>query len=496
MAVVLELDDIQGILARGYAQHRGATYFLLRITDAAAAQKWLGSVPVTSAAGRDADPAVNVALTAAGLSALGLDRAVLAGFSAEFQAGMTDPTRSRVLGDVGANAPAGWQWGGPTTPVVHVALMVFAADDARLTAVRAEMSAAWGAAGLELVAALDTTDNGDREPFGFRDSISQPIIDGLSKATASAASNTVRAGEFVLGYPNEYALYTDRPVIPSSASGTDVLPRDPAGSGGADLGRNGSYLIFRQLRQDVFGFWRYLASVTANPDGTPNDAARTHLAARMVGRWPGGAPLVLSPDRDDPNLSTAADFAYYASDAAGLRCPIGSHVRRANPRDSLDPDPGTQKSIDINNRHRLLRRGREYGPPATHEQIAAGVDDGAERGLHFVCVSANIARQFEFIQHTWLENPKFAGLYNDGDPLVGGRQDLPGAVARAGSARTDGFSIPGRPARTRLTGLPQFVTVQGGAYFFLPGLRAIRYLAGGAGVAGIAGPAGGAGVGF
>ncbi len=96
-----------------------------------------------------------------------------------------------------------------------------------------------------------------------------------------------------------------------------------------------------------------------------------------------------------------------------MRCPIGAHVRRANPRDSLDPDPGTQKSIDIDNRHRLLRRGREYGPAATAEQIAAGVDDGAERGLHFVCLSANIARQFEFIQHTWLKNPKFSGLYDD-----------------------------------------------------------------------------------
>jgi deferrochelatase/peroxidase EfeB len=146
-------------------------------------------------------------------------------------------------------------------------------------------------------------------------------------------------------------------------------------------------------------------------------------------------------------------------------------VRRSNPRDSLDPDPGTQKSIDVGNRHRLLRRGREYGPPTAPEGLATGIDDGGiddgrERGLHFVCLSASIARQFEFIQRTWVNNPKFSGLYEDADPLVGSR--------RAGA---DSFSIQGQPVRTRLTGLPQFVTVRGGAYFFLPGIRAIRYLA-------------------
>jgi Dyp-type peroxidase family len=467
MTSVLELDDIQGLLARGYAQHRAACYVLLRVTDPAAARSWLASAPVTPAADRSPGRVLNVALTAAGLQALGLDGAALAGFSAEFVAGMTEPTSSRVLGDVGANVPTGWRWGGPHNPPVHMVVLLFAPDDAQLAPIRQEMSVAWTAAGLDPIAVLDTADHGDKEPFGFRDGISQPIIEGLPKA--SSVSDPVRAGEFVLGYPNAYGLYTDRPLLPASLPGAGLLPRDAAGSGGADLGRNGSYLVFRQLRQDVFGFWRYVMSVSADPDGSPNPTAQVHFAARLVGRWPGGAPLVLSPDRDDPGLATATDFGYHAADAAGLRCPIGAHVRRANPRDSLDPNPGTQKSIDINNRHRLLRRGREYGPPATPEQIAAGTDDGAERGLHFVCLSANISRQFEFIQHTWIENPKFAGLYADPDPVVGSRR---------GPAESNCFTVPARPVRRRLSGLPQFVTVQGGAYFFLPGLRAIRYLAG------------------
>jgi Dyp-type peroxidase family len=463
----LDLDDIQGIVARGYSRHRSARYSILRINDAAGARRWLGRVAVASAGERGPGPALNVALTAGGLAALGVPPGVLTGFAPEFVAGLADPTRSRVLGDVGENAPTGWRWGGPATPPVHLVAMLFAADDGELSSAHSSLSADLSTAGLEEVIGLDTSDHGDREPFGFHDSISQPIVEGLTKSGPS--SNTVRSGEFILGYLNEYGLYTDRPILPASAPGAAVLPRDPAGSGGADLGRNGTYVIFRQLRQDVPGFWRYLESVTRNPDGTINGAAKVHLAARFVGRWPGGAPLVLSPDRDDPALANATEFAYHAPDPEGLRCPIGAHVRRSNPRDSLDPDPGTQKSIDVGNRHRLLRRGREYGPLTTPEDLARDIreiDDEAEQGLHFVCLSASISRQFEFIQRTWVNSPKFSGLYEDADPLVGSR--------RAGA---DCFAIPGQPIRTRLTRLPPFVTVRGGAYFFLPGVKALRYLA-------------------
>ncbi len=464
MAVTLELDDIQGIVARAYARHRSAYYLVLRIRDAAAARAWLGSAAVTPAGAEPTGPAVNVAFTAAGLQALGASPEVIAGFSPEFTQGMAHPDRSRVLGDTGGDAPQGWRWGGPGTPAVHMVAMLFAADDAELASAYASLSAGLSAAGIDELRRLDTSDHGDKEPFGFRDGISQPFVEGLSKT--GPASNTVKAGEFVLGYPNEYGLSTDRPLLPASGAAA-ALPRDPAGSGGADLGRNGTYLVFRQLRQDVIGFWRYLESVTRNPDGSANPEAKVRLGAKMVGRWPGGAPLVLSPDRDDPALGGANDFGYHAPDIAGLRCPVGAHVRRSNPRDSLDPKPGSQQSIDVGKRHRLLRRGREYGPEATPEELASGVDGGAERGLYFVCLNANIARQFEFVQHTWVNSPKFAGLYDDPDPLVAPR---PGSGA-------DCLTIPGNPVRTRVKGLPQFVAVQGGAYLFLPGLRAIRFLA-------------------
>ena len=137
----------------------------------------------------------------------------------------------------------------------------------------------------------------------------------------------------------------------------------------------------------------------------------------MVGRWPSGAPLALAPDADDPSLADANDFAYHEDDPRGVRCPVGSHIRRSNPRDSLDPRPGSSRSFEINRRHRIVRRGREYGPPLPLEE-ALTADDSAERGLHFICLNANIARQFEFVNHTWLNNPKFGELVRRRRPVL------------------------------------------------------------------------------
>ena len=182
----------------------------------------------------------------------------------------------------------------------------------------------------------------------------------------------------------------------------------------------------------------------------------------MVGRWPSGAPLALAPDADDPSLADANDFAYHDDDPRGVRCPVGSHIRRSNPRDSLDPDPGSDRSFEINRRHRIVRRGREYGPPLPLEQALAE-PDSAERGLHFICLNANIARQFEFVNHTWLNNTKFGELYDDADPFF-----APGC-----------FTIPTDGVRERVIDVPRFVFVKGGAYFFLPGMAALRSLAAG-----------------
>ena len=267
----------------------------------------------------------------------------------------------------------------------------------------------------------------------------------------------------MLGYPNEYGLLTERPLLPAQADPHRMLPVDPGGSGRADFGRNGSYLALRQLRQDVGGFWRYVEDATRRPDGSSDRDRSVALAAKLVGRWPSGAPLVLSPERDEPQFAAANDFGYYARDPPGLACPLGALVRRANPRDTLDPQPGSADSLAVNKRHRILRRSRAYGPVYDSRP---GPD--VDRGLYFICLNANLTRQFEFVQHTWLSNPNFNGLYDDADPLVGAR-------------RPDGttFTQPARPVRRRFLGVPEFVTVRAGGYFFLPGRQALRYLAGG-----------------
>jgi Dyp-type peroxidase family len=435
--VKLELGDIQGLFARGYGDLKSAAFLLLKVDDSAAARRWLAetSRTITNAEDRRPERALNVAFTSSGLGRLGLPAEGLAKFSNEFVAGMTTPHRTRILGDLDENAPTHWDWGGPGVPVDAV-LLLYARDDGSLATLEEEQTRLLEQDGLSVVRRLGTADLDGFEPFGFRDGISQPFVEGLGKT--GPPEQTVRAGEFVFGYENGYGQTIDEPLL-----------------------RNGSYLVFRQLRQDVAGFWRFADDATRNPDGSSNPEARLRLAAKMVGRWPSGAPLALAPDADDPSLAEANDFRYHADDPRGARCPLGSHIRRSNPRDSLDPRPGSDRSFEINRLHRLVRRGREYGPPLPLEQ-ALTEPDSAERGLHFICLNANIARQFEFVNHTWLNNPKFGELNDDADPFF-----APGC-----------FTIPTDGVRERVTHVPRFVSVRGGAYFFLPGLAALRYLAG------------------
>lgn len=457
----LELGDIQGLLARGYGRLRAARFLLLGIAEPGPARAWLADL-VQAVARADEDPheaAVHLAFTASGLRRVGLPEGAMGGFSHEFREGMTTGHRRRVLGDIGPDDPDLWWWGGPRNAGVDVALLLYATTDEALEAVVATHLATLASAGMQVVATLETKDTGANEHFGFRDGVSQPIVEGMGRE--GPAADVIKPGEFVLGYRNEYGLLTDRPLLGSEHDRGGVLPADAGGSKAKDFGRNGSYLVIRQLEQDVPLFWRSLDEMAAGDPDT-----RVKLASKMVGRWPGGAPLAISPERDDPALATANDFGYHRPDADGLGCPVGAHVRRTNPRDSLDPDPGSEDSIKLNKRHRILRRGRAYGPRISVDDALRSEGQQEQRGLHFACLVGNIARQFEFVQHTWANNPKFDGLYEEVDPIMGPRGPE-GAT----------FAMPSLPLRRRLTGLPQFATVRGGGYFFLPGIRALRYLA-------------------
>jgi Dyp-type peroxidase family len=473
-----QLADVQGIIVRGYVDLPGACFVLLAVRDAAAARRWLGGLSLTDGTVRPTERAVNVAFTYAGLLALGLPADIAAGFSEEFIQGMAAPPRRLALGDSGTNAPEAWRWGGPKTPAVDVLLMLYAASEAGIDDLYASAAAGFDAGGVEQIGeplrsmtVVDEATQCVKEHFGFCDALSQPFIEGLEKPAPDFL--TVKTGEIILGYPNEYGKYTERPLVPAEQDPSTILPDDVGGSPAHDLGRNGTYLVFRQMSQDPRGFWRFVEAMTRDATGLSTRDARIRLASKMVGRWPSGAPLALAPDEDAPELRLDNTFLYHESDPSGMKCPLGSHIRRTNPRDSLGPEPGTDKSIAVNKRHQILRRGRMYGPPAAPsmdpDDLMNG-DTAGDRGLFFIALNANVSRQFEFVQQSWVNNPKFAGLYEDPDPLIGVRDPKQ-------KGRRAVFTVPAQPVRRRTVGLPEFVTVRGGAYVFLPGLSAVRYLA-------------------
>lgn len=454
----LDRADVQGLVGSGYGRLPEAEFVGVRVDEGAAGRAFLTALlpEVTSTASPRGTSAVNVALTDTGMARLGLPQAARDGFSLEFRAGMVTPTRSAFLGDEGVHAPSTWAWGGPGAPRVDVLVLLYAASRDGLAQLRDRVRRWLEPDGVVEVLALPTSTLTPRDHLGFVDGISQPEVADLHGVRAGA---DVPLGEFLLGYPNAYGTRTGRPLLPASADPAGLLPRlhGRDGAGRVDFGRNGTYLVVRTLSVDTAAFWDH-ARRWAQRTGLSADL----VAAKLLGRWPNGTSLTVSPDRELDVEPVDNGFRYHRDgDVAGRRCPVASHVRRANPRDSLDPRPGSEASVRVNDRHRLIRRGRQYGPPPD----GTGAAD-VERGLHFVCLNANLARQFEFVQHTWLNNPAFAGLSDSPDPIAG--HHPPG---------TGVFRIPATPVRERRLDLPDFVRVRGGAYFFLPGIRALRHLA-------------------
>ena len=499
----VEYKDVQGLVRFGFGKMAEACYLLLRIKNASAARAWLSNAPITTAEW-DHSPttALQIAFTRPGLEVLGVPQKVIHGFSTEFITGMTgDPSRSRRLGDIGANSPAHWEWGNDKG--LHAVVMLFAYPGQLEAWRHAIQSEFWGAA-FHQMECLPTSNMDGREAFGFVDGISQPDLDWQQTRKVShnrdqlTYGNLVCLGEFLLGYPNEYQRYTDRPLIEAGEPGSEELLEATDHPGKKDLGLNGTYVVMRQLSQDVRGFWQFLDKAVDS-----RHLARYQLAEAMVGRTIGdGAPLVPVSGSPIPGVGDQGDEAArkqdvrlnqftYDSDVAGTACPFGAHIRRANPRNA--DIPGGQQGwlahlirilgfgngdlhrdlVASTRFHRLLRRGREYGPNLTPEEaLQPAPPDDSERGLQFVGVNANIQRQFEFIQNAWIMRTKFDGLTEESDPLLGNREAVPGCPF------TNSFSLPqeGR-VRRRIMGLPQFTTVRGGAYFFLPSIRAVRYLA-------------------
>jgi Dyp-type peroxidase family len=442
----LDFSDIQGFLLSSYSSKMPcANYLLYRIRDPSACRSWLNQTVglITNGLDRKEDFTLNIAFTASGLAALGVNDADMATFSAPFQDGMSSEIRQQLLGDTGSSAPPKWDWGfGDAT--VDVLLLLFAKDETELAKQLGLIDQ--GISGLALISALAAGRQPDaKEHFGFLDGVGQPVIEDAGKEDKQLArtghATIIKAGEFILGYQNEMLM-------------PDPLPR---GLGLDDFGMNGTYLVFRQLQQHVYRFWDYLRA-TAGADPLEQDK----MAAKIVGRWKSGAPITLEREADPeipPAVNQENNFGFAAKDLAGFGCPVGAHIRRTNPRDSLFDDP--EVSLRTVKRHRIIRRGRSYGDRAAD----VFTEDHKERGLHFICLNSNIERQFEFIQQSWANNPSFSALNNETDPLIGQRNE--GNV----------FSMQACPVRTRIHELPEFVTTKGGAYFFMPGICALRNMA-------------------
>jgi deferrochelatase/peroxidase EfeB len=490
----VDYGDVQGLVRFGYGKMTGASYVLLRVKDAAAARSWLRDAKITSAQAMKPPPttALQIAFTATGLAALGVAPSVIANFSPEFLAGMAEENRARRLGDIDSNAPSKWEWGYEST-APDLLVMFFAEPTGLARFIQDSKGNTWSSAFDEL-RWLGTADLDGVEPFGFADGISQPELDWKQQRHVVSPqidySNVVALGEFLLGYPNEYHKYTNRPLIDADSASRGLLNAEDAPQK-KDVGRNGTYLVMRQLRQDVRGLWQF---VHREANGNTSEAEK--LAEAFVGRTRKGSPLVPPQEQPIPGVGPDPDEVCqnqftFDKDPMGVRCPFGAHVRRANPRNTDYPGrpKGLAKLItmfgfgpkgfrdDLMSAvrfHRILRRGREYGPELLPQNaLGPGPADDPERGLHFICLNANISRQFEFLQNAWMSSTKFSGLTGESDPLLGNR------TAVAGCPVVGDFSQPQDDGITRrVSDLPQFVTIRGGAYFFLPGLRCLRFFAG------------------
>ena len=436
---MLELDDIQHFLmARPHAM--AARYEFLSFEQPAAGRAWLaGIIEKVGIAGavRSASATesrwVTVAFTWNGLRALGLDEASLATFPEEFRQGMV--ARAEVLGDTGANHPGNWA-DQTASPQLHAIVILFARDIAERERCKQEHEQfVTQCGGVEVLSSLDLAAipplDYAHDHFGYRDRLSLPAIEGLAGDEPTPGSgHALKPGEFFLGYPDENGPPNE-------------LPKPEI------LSRNGSFVAYRRLEEHVGAFRDFLRQHGETPE------EQELIAAKLMGRWRSGAPLVLAPEKDDPALGADRqrnnNFDYGKMDPHGYAAPLGSHIRRMNPRD-------TAANM---NRRRMIRRGGTYGPALPE----GAPDDGVERGIASFVGCASLIRQFEFAQNVWINDKNFHELGNERDPIIGNQDG------------TLEFKIPKRPIRKKITGLPSFTTVRGGAYFFLPGLKALRYLA-------------------
>ena len=457
----LPLEDIQGIILRGYGSFTRVRHFVMAVTDPGPARALIGDLaaPISAAVNPEKlavttaatwhvkpDYTLNLGFTYEGLAALGVSSSLLAGFAPEFKSGAIG--NATAIYDVDESAPANWEGQMGMASEVHAIFSLFAHTAHELETRTSELLAAISGAFR-----LTHRHDGQALPdgyvhFGYRDGLSQPWIAGGPKPARPYPDLGVKndgsspAGDFLLGYTNSF--------------GNQYSP----GTAGTPLGRNGSFGAFRILRQEVAEFEQYLRA-TAPTIGLTAD----ELAAKFLGRWRSGQPLALCSTAPCPIPSDRLNMFLYKGtvpgqaepDPKGVACPIGAHIRRGNPRDEIVAGFFTQQA-------RIIRRNVPYGPPFDPQQP----NDGIERGLIGYFINADFFNQFQFLMSQWMNLDNFAGgMITGADPLIGDN-----------SPSSSVFTLPTSPTTSvKASGFARFVTTRGSAHCFLPGMTGLRYIA-------------------
>jgi deferrochelatase/peroxidase EfeB len=472
-AATVQLEDVQG-LVRGFGRrYLAARHFFLGVADPAGAREFVGAIAdgawgprlqVTTAAERAPEErpqtCLNIGITWPGLRELGVAAGVLDQFPQAFQQGpaaraAVDPTKPNDvgLGDVGESAPERWTIGGPNAPEVHFVLSLYVQDPALRDEVEDELAAKLATHGLTMHCRRDAdalpSEHGQRVHFGYRDGIAQPSIIGIPDKhdRPDDLQPLVPTGDVLLGceYKNSFG-----------GNYAGDLPRE--------LVANATYGAFRILYQDVAAFEQLVQRWAQDAGDDPQ-----LIAAKVMGRWRNGTPLALAPDLVDdqppevsPQELNAFDYAPTPehpdvyNDSQGLRCPIGAHTRRLNPRGAI--------VMGKPHSRRLVRRNMPYGA-----ELEGTADDGADRGLmgYFLC--GDLETQWEFIQRTWVNQDLAThGVRGTREP-IGGTQP--------GGDGTFKIALAKSPRPIVLHGLPDLVRTRGSAYCLLPGIGGLRHLA-------------------
>jgi Dyp-type peroxidase family len=438
-AVTVELDDIQATVLLYRPEPYFGTHVMLHINDAHSGREFLRQLAPhidTAADWWKADPTwTAVAISYASLVALGVPEDSLHSFPEAFRQGVA--ARAEQLRDFGANDPQHWEPSFTDTQN-HLWVSIFSdAEEKWRAAMETARQIYQSLSGITVLMTQDFgAQPGSRNPFGYKDLIGQPAIEGSGIDPLPGQGQPIKAGEFILGYPGE--------------GGVPLPMPQPA-----VLGRNGTFIGIRKYQSRVGAFNRFLQA------NAPTTEEQELLAAKLVGRWRSGAPLTLAPTQDDPALGADPqrnnDFTY-ANDPKGQQVPFGAHMRRVNPRDT-----NLAVLTDVN-LHRIIRRSTTYGAPydpkATTEH-----DDEIARGLYFIFLSAKAMATIEFLQQEWVNFGNFTNLGDERDPMIG-LQEEPGT-----------FTIPQEPVRHRIHGIETFNVLRGGEYLFMPSLTALRWLA-------------------